>query len=315
MIDRTRIICHNGPGSIFYRLFPNVLYFRLLSHAIIGVIEMFKRLAPVALMLLALLLSGCGGGDTTPIILTGDHFPLTVGRTWTYDVEVEAETAWDLFVTTGTFTRTVTGIVPVAVNGNLTNAFEFTQISTLVSVPTGDDLGPIDRPIVRAVNKLFEPDQGLQTVRAYYTEGAGPADTTAITLVATAENGGPITPIEWPRPRLLNPPQDGYGETASHWFVPMPMMPPTRSLSQYTQRSKILGYEVPPDLLAALEIYFFSAKINLDGLSGEFGGRGRTPFIRDVGVGDALGLVSDWSATLQIGGDWARITTRLIPRP
>jgi hypothetical protein len=276
---------------------------------------MFKRAAPVALMLLALLLSGCGGGDTTPIVLTGDFFPLTVGRTWNYDVEVEAETAWNLFVTTGTFTRTLTGMVPITVDGNLTNTFEFTQISTVVSVPTGNDMGPVDRPVVRAVNKLFEPDQGLQTVRAYYSQTPGPAGTTAITLVATAENGGPITLIEKPRPRLLNPPQDGFGETPTHWFLPVPMMPPTRTLSQFFERSKILGYEVPPDILAALEIYFFSANINLGGLPGQIGGRGRTALIKDVGVGEALGLISDWSCTLQIGGDWGRISTRLIPRP
>jgi hypothetical protein len=274
---------------------------------------MLKRLAPVALMLLIPLITGCGGGDTTPIILEGDHFPLEVGRTWNYDIEVEAETAWRLFATTGTFTRTVTGIVPINLNGTVVQTYEVTQVTTVASVPTGNDLGPVDKTIVQAVNTLFQPDQGLQTVKAYYAQSPGPGNTTQIVLIATAENGGPITLIQGTQPVLLNPPQDGYGSMADHWFVPLPLMPPTRDLSEYNQRNKILGYEVPPSLKAALDIYFFSADINIGGLSGQFGGRGRTALIRDVGVGEASGLISDWFGTIQIDGNWARITARVIP--
>lgn len=263
----------------------------------------------VLLGLLATLLSGCGGGESTPVLIAGDFFPLAAGRTWDYSTAITVETPWKDFATTGTFTREVTGIVPVTIHGSTVNAFEVVHTATVADPATGSDVGPANMPVVQAVNFLFQPNVGFREVRAYYhVSAANPGFEPRVTLVALAEGGGPITPVPGPQPIFLNPPFDGFERLQSLPFIPIPLMPPTDSLATPTVTGKVLAFNPGGPGNSLFDIYYFSADVDFNGTAGQMSGRGRNFMLPDIGLASDVASTSDWAQTLQVGGYWARVS-------
>lgn len=267
------------------------------------------------LILLVVLISGCGGGNSTPLPIAGDFFPLTAGRTWNYNTVITVQTLWAEFKTNGTFTRHVTGIVPLTIHGSTVNTYEVVQTATVDNAPTDSDVGPVDQAVVRAVNYIFEPNVGLQEVHAYYHVSAATADVEPrITLVALAENGGPVTPTPGPQPFFLNPPFGGFAHTESLPFIPLPLMPPTATLSTPSVSDKVLAFTLGGDIGNSIfDIYYYAADVNFNGTAGQMSGRGRNFMLPDIGLASqgANLNASDWTEVLQAGGYWARVTITL----
>lgn len=279
---------------------------------------MFKSLPAclILLVLLVVLIGGCGGGNGSPQSIAGDFFPLAAGRTWNYNAIITVETPWNTtFRTTGTFTRHVTGIVPVTIHGATVNAYEVVQTATVENVPTGSEVGPENLAIVQAVNYLFEPTVGFQEVRAYYHVSAdNPGMEPRITLIALAENGGPITPTPGPQPFFLNPPFAGLEHTESLPFIPIPLMPPTASVATPRVSDKVLAFTLGGTAGNSIfDIFYYAADVDFNGTAGQMSGRGRNFMLPDIGLATNATANSDWTETLQVDGYWARVSITLIP--
>lgn len=277
---------------------------------------MSTRLALVGLILLVILLGGCGGGDDIPRAILGDYYPLTVGTTWVYDSIIEIETASELFTTTGTYTRTLSAFAPITVAGETHQAYRFDQTSTYSAVPDLTAPGSvIVNPALRYLFNVGGPGQPISTY--YVQEPAATNHPARVKLVALSEYGGPLQAAGQPAPYLLTPPYHGNANEFGSWFIPLPLMPPQTTMGEIKVRDKVLDYDDLTSLYgpahAIVDIYYFETPINLNGQQGQFGGRGRTFFFDRLGVGSAA-EVTDWWGTLQINGQWARITVRLSLR-
>ena len=275
---------------------------------------MLKRLAPVCLVLFVLIIGGCGGGGDAPLLIPGNYYPLTVGTTWVYDTVIEVETASELFATTGTFTRKLSSFAPVSVGGHVYDAYRFDQTSTVVTIPTLT--GSASTVVAPAVKYLFSNAGGLQPVRAYYVVNPLSAGSpTNVSLVAVAENGGPVRAVASQQPMLMTPPYRGTAAQFGAQFVPTPFLPPSSTMSNLTVHDKLLDYGELIGLTgpahAVIDIYYFEADVKLAGDVGQLGGRGRTFFSDGIGMSSGEAVDSDWSALLQVKGQWARITLRM----
>ena len=275
---------------------------------------MSKRLAPVCLVLFVLVIGGCGGGGDAPLLIPGNYYPLTVGTTWVYDTVIEVETASELFATTGTFTRKLSSFAPVNVAGHVHNAYRFDQTSTAAAIPALH--GAASKVVAPAVKYLFSTTGGLQPVTAYYVKNPVSAGKPAnVSLLALAENGGPVKPVASPQPELMTPPYRGTAEQFSTQFIPTPLLPPSSAMSNLTVHDKLLDYGdlvgVNGPAHAVIDIFFFETNVNLGGNLGQLGGRARSFFFDGLGLASGAFEVSDWSATLQVKGQWARITLRM----
>jgi hypothetical protein len=278
---------------------------------------MSKRLAVVCLVLLVLIIGGCGGGDDRPVVISGDYYPLRVGTTWVYDTVIQVETASDLFTTTGTFTRNISSLGPLNVGGKHYNAYAFDQTATVDSLPVLTGAG--SRVVAPAVTALFSPAGGLQPVTAYYVANPAADGIPAnVTLVALAENGAPPHRVPATQPLLLTPPYRGTAEQFGTQFIPTPLLPPSSTMTNLTVRDKLLDYSDLDGLNgrthAVTEIYYFQTDVNLGGTVGQLGGRGRNFFLDGLGLASGSGSVSDWSGLLQVQGQWARITVQMTLR-
>lgn len=277
--------------------------------------RMFKSV-PVCLALLALavmLISGCGGGNSSPAVISGNFFPLTAGDAWNYATAITVETPWKTFTTYGTFNRHVTGAVPITLHGETVNAIEVVQSATINTMPTTADIGPEELPVVRAVDYLFSATfHDCQEVHAYYRQSGGDSNSRPrVTLVALSENDGPIVPTPALVPYFLNPPYDGFEHNESLPFIPMPLMPPTTSVSTPMVTDKVLAYLDPANPNGLFDIYYYSAHVDFNGTAGAMSGRGRNYMLPDVGLTSSSEVNSDWAETIQVDGYWARISVTL----
>lgn len=276
---------------------------------------MSKRLASVCLVLLVLVIGGCsGGGGEAPLLIPGNYYPLTVGTTWVYDTAIEVETASELFATTGTFTRKLSSFAPLSVGGKVYDAYRFDQTCTAAAVPALK--GAASKAVAPAVKYLFSKTGGLQPVTAYYVQNPFSAGNPAnVSLLALAENGGPVKAVGHRQPKLMTPPYRGAAEQFSTLLIPTPLLPPSADMSTLTVRDKLLDYgnllSVEGPAHAVIDIYFFETDVNLGGNVGQLVGRGRNCFFDGVGLASGEFEASDWTVTLQVKGQWARITVRM----
>lgn len=272
---------------------------------------MYRVLALACLLLLALTLAGCGGGGSAPVLVAGEYFPLTLGTTWTYDMTVEIETATGVATTSGTFVRDLAASVPITINGNTVQASEVSHTATLTTVPDVSDIATAR--LAKAINYLCSPTGGMQPLKAYYRQLPASGNLSPrLALLALAENGGAVTALPHTAPFLLNPTYQGAAQTVSGFFVPLPLRPPTADMTGLTVHDKLLDYGDVAGLNglthSVISIYYFSSDVTLDGVSGKLAGRGRTYLLDGLGFASGGTENCEWAGTLQVGGEWARIT-------
>jgi hypothetical protein len=276
---------------------------------------MSNRLMLIALALFVIALAGCGGESPPPTPIPGNYFPLSTPTTWNYTTNLEVNTQSDTFFTTGTFTRHLVGKVPIHLYGGIIQAYEIDQTATTNALPVLT--GSSSLPIVPAINALFSATGGLQPVKAYYVTSPATAQSPArVTFIAQAENGGPPVALPSPQDYLLNPPYDATSINVASWFVPMPLMPPMRDMSNLAVKDSVLEFskiQGPAGLVNAVtDIYFYSANVTLGGLSGIINGRGHNFYLDTVGLGSGSGTVSDFAGTLTINGQQPALITSEI---
>lgn len=275
---------------------------------------MFYRLLPALMLPLVLLIAGCGGGGDAPDPIPGDFFPLDIGRTWNFDVTFMVNGQGHVLDGEGTMTRTLVGQEDIVLDGDTVSTYVFEHVYSLTEAPTLDVFG---EPALRsALQMLFAPDGGLQTVRSYYTVAPGAVQgSDRITLVAISEGGGPLRPIPAPRPYFLNPPFHGHMYHASRCFQNMPLMPPFDTLSAPRATEKLLRYGVTggpagPNM-TAVSICYFQSKFSRNGFNGSINGRMRTFYQNTVGMSANQSELSDWSATIDVAGGRAIVTSTI----
>lgn len=273
---------------------------------------MAARLLCIMALLAVVLLSGCGGGDSDPVLIAGNYFPLTVGAVWVYNTILEAETPTDEFTTTGTMTRTLVGTQDLQVDGATATTYVFRHDYTTNAVPNFTGGASVD--VAPFINHLFAADGGLHSVLAYYRTVAATTDEPAhIELVAVARVGEANVSVPEPRPFLYNPPYHGTMENASTWFVPMPLMPFITEMTGFEHNDKTLNYGVLGGIGGSantiVNISYYAADLNVDGSTAAIAGRGRN-YCKD-GVGFWGGEVqSDWYATINVHGNTSRVTSQ-----
>lgn len=292
-----------------------LINFYRIYHYLHGVKPMSRRLVAAFLLPLALLITGCGGGDSTPVQIAGDFFPLTIGQTWDFDVTFtirgEGQSLTDI---QGTMTRTLVGRESITVDGRSCSTYVFEHEYTVSNAP---DLSGFGNTALReALGLLFSPDAGLQKVRSYYTVSEDAVDgSDRITLVAVSEGDGPVEAIPTPRPYFLNPPYDGLMQNASRCFPQMPLMPPMDTVSSSNATEKLLDYGDTGGPLgtrrSVIAICYFQADVNFGNSSGSIDGRARTFYQDGVGMSANLAEQSDWSATVTVPGGSAIVTSTL----
>lgn len=280
--------------------------------------EVIARMAARSLCILALLavlvLSGCsgGGGGSAPELLAGNYFPLVVGTVWTFDTVLQAETQTDSFETTGTMTRTVTGIENITVDGVLSPCTVIQNDYTTAGVPA---FGGASAAVAPFINHCFAADGGLNSVRSFYRVVAATADFPAhIELVAQQRVGDAIVIVPRPRPYLFSPTYHGTMSAARLWFVPMPLMPDQTELSSVEEHEKTLNYDFSDGLggpaNCVVSIYYYGANLTVDGNVAAIAGRGRNFYKDGVGLW-AYDIQSDWYGTINVAGVTSRVTSRL----
>lgn len=275
---------------------------------------MAVRLLCLMALLAVVLLSGCGGGGGAPVLIAGDYFPLPIGAVWQYNTVLQAETPTDNFATTGTMTRTLLGTRDILVGGALVTTFVFQHDYTTNAVP---NFAPAD--VAPFIDHLFAADGGLHSVRAYYRTVAATVNVPAhIELVAVSRVGEARVGVGQLRPFLFNPPYHGTGtRAASLWFTPMPLMPFLSDLSRIEQNNRTLNYGgswgIGDNANCIISIYYYGADLTVDGKVAAIAGRGRNFYKDGIGLWGSTTpeVQSDWYATVNVGGETSRVTSRL----
>lgn len=274
---------------------------------------MTARCLCILAVLLAILVAGCGGGGS-PVVIPGDYFPLVIGTVWQFSTVLEAETPSDDFNTTGTMTRTLIGTEVITVHGVPVNTYVFQHDYTTVATP--NLTGQASISVAPFIDYLFSDPGGLQSVRAYYRLIAATPEIPAhVELVALSHVGGPIVEITAPRPYFLNPPYQGATRQSNLWFTPLPLMPFPTDLTEMESKDKVLNFGSfggpGGDANAVVSIYYYSANLNVSGNLAAFAGRGRSFFKEGTGLIGA-GELTDWYATINVGGNTSRVTSRML---
>jgi hypothetical protein len=270
-----------------------------------------RVLCPMVL-LAVLLLSGCGGGESVPVIIAGDYFPLLVGAVWQCNTVLQAETQTDNFSTTGTMTRTLVGTEDLTIGGTVVPTYVFRHDYTTNAVPV---FGAASQDVMPFINHLFSADGGLHSVLAYYRTVAATADVPAhLELVALQRVGRSRVIVDDPRPILFTPPYHGTNQSASLWFTPMPLMPFVSELSLGEHHEKTLNYGSSGGIgdvqNCIVSIYDYGANFTVGGDTAAIAGRGRTFYKNGVGLW-GYDVQSDWYATINVGGETSRVTSRI----
>jgi len=280
-----------------------------------GVKPMFYRLLPALLLPLVMLITGCGGGGSTPVVIPGDFFPLNVGQTWDFDVDFSINGMGQVLDDIpGTMTRTLVGRESIILDGTSRSAYVFEHVYTIDNRPDLSVFG--NTPLREALELLFSQEGGLQTVRSYYTiseDALGSSD--RIRLSAISEGDGPVEAIPTPRPYFLNPPYDGHMQSASRCFPQMPLMPPMATVQNSTATEKLLDYGDTGGPLgtrrSVVAICYFQSQFHFGDTTGSINGRARTFYQDGVGMSANLAEPSDWSATVTVPGGSAIVTSTL----
>lgn len=274
---------------------------------------MIARWLCLVALLLTLVLSGCGGGGSSPAVIAGNYFPLTIGTVWQYSTILEAETVVENFDTTGSMTRTLVGTENITIDGSVISTYVFQHDYTTSGTPAFTS--PADITVAPFVNYLFSAPGGLHSVRAYYRPIAATPDAPAhVELVALSRVGGPLAPVTPPRPFLFTPPYHGFSQQVNMWFTPLPLMPFPTDMSDTTVREKTLDFGgFTSDVLASnavVSIYYYNSNLNVGGNVAALDGRGRTFFQDTIGLTGGQEF-TDWYATINVDGTIARVTSRI----
>jgi hypothetical protein len=261
------------------------------------------RCGLICLSILAVvLLAGCSGQDTIPVVRTNQvYFPLS-GNSRALDLRVKVEIPSLTFnpteAVTGTVVLSFPGTQALIVDGSPLNASVLQCVLTSTSVP-GPDFG--DAAAAAVIDGMLSPITA-RTTRGYYASVPNPGDpvTGQQVLVAQDLASGPTqVPIPIPRPFLDDPVIDGVSNYTTSFFIPSPLNMPETNVSNLQIQSKLLGFE--SDLVALNEI--FSANVTANGESGTISGQCKNYFRDGVGF-----IGARYAAMVVFGDRFARLS-------
>lgn len=265
---------------------------------------MLRILMGVIVMSLVLF-SGCGGGGSTPVVLTGNYSPLNIGSTWTYALNTWIETTYERLEARGRVTRTVVGRRDVMVNGSPVSAL------LVESTYTGGVIPPLSavpsNSLVQYLDIMFSAVGGLNSSQSYYLHqdltGDGVKEQV---LLAWGRGGEAPLVVSEPRPFITNPPIPGIGNQTTALPIAMPLMPPAANMNDLRVHSKLLNYGPETTNIGTfptvVQIDSFDAAAITAPFQGTLSGRSR--LFLQLGVGLVRG---DWEATVNLNGGWALV--------
>jgi len=273
---------------------------------------MAARSLCILALLAVLILSGCGGGGSSPELVLGDYYPLLVGAVWTYNTVLQAETQTVNFSTTGTMRRELVSLQNLNLGPDVFTCYVFQHDYTANDFPY---LDAASRPVEPFIQYLFSANGGLHSVRSYYRIVPAAANFPAhLELVALQRVGEPVVRVPAPRPYLFTPAYHGVMQAASLWFTPMPLMPFVTDLSSVEEHDKTLNYGTSGGIGGStnciINIHYYGANLNVDDGVAAIAGRGRTFYKDGVGLW-GFDVQSEWYGTINVGGLTSRVTSSL----